>query len=253
MFGRRYFLDPDVEAFHVKCWGWLLRNRGAEDFGKSPLVLPTTDFFPLTDAQGHARATHIFNQVRKITGMEDWPVSLVPQAERAGRVASVGNVQHTGAAAGTFSHSGNSGKVTYDPALIKKPVALIAVFAHELGHYICENIQEDPPGGWDLLEPATDVTACYLGFGVFSANAAFDLTNHTDFDSQGWQSNKLGYLTEAEWSFNIALFCALRGIDHSLAKPHLKAHLFNEVKKAAAYAAKHDLATAIRTDAARRS
>jgi hypothetical protein len=33
----------------------------------------------------------------------------------------------------------------------------------------------------------------------------------------------------------------------------LKAHLFNEVKKAAAYAAKHDLATAIRTDAARRS
>jgi len=59
LFGSRPFLDADVEAWHLETWAWLIEHFASEVPLKStPLVLANADFFPASDATGHARALH---------------------------------------------------------------------------------------------------------------------------------------------------------------------------------------------------
>ena len=250
MFGKRSFMDRDVEAFHIQCWSWLLRHDQSGDFEQTPLVLPTAEFFPASETEGHERAAYILGHVLEHARMGNWPVELVPQQERAGRVGLLATVHNIGNPAGTFCNQGNTGRISYDPGLIDQPIPLIAVFAHELGHYLCSAFHEPPPGGWDLNEPATDVAACFLGFGIFGANASFEYSQFADHDIQGWQSRTLGYITEAEWVFNLAIFCALRDIDIEVTKSYLKPHLFSEARRASKYVLKQAIVSEIRANAA---
>ena len=83
----------------------------------------------------------------------------------------------------------------------------------------------------DYFEPATDVTACFLGFGLFGANSAFEFEQFTDFDSQGWRSSSLGYLSQREWLLNLAIFVALTGASPDDAKAGLKPALRGDFKR----------------------
>ena len=47
-----------------------------------------------------------------------------------------------------------------------------ATFAHELARYLVETFEEPAPGGDALLEPAVDIAAVFMGFGLFMANSA---------------------------------------------------------------------------------
>ena len=64
------------------------------------------------------------------------------------------------------------------------------------------------------------------------ANSAFNFTQYTNSDSQGWQSNRSGYLSESEHIFALALFLKLRGEDQDKALSFLKPHLRKSLKKA---------------------
>jgi hypothetical protein len=45
MWGKKKFLDPELEAWHIACWSWLLRHfGGVEAVRAAPLVLPTGAF-----------------------------------------------------------------------------------------------------------------------------------------------------------------------------------------------------------------
>lgn len=242
MFRRRHFLDEDVDAFHIACWGWLLRGTGGmAEFGKTPLVLPTSKFFPKSEAQGYDRAAHIFDRTKILARMDEWPVDLVAQAELPAQLSQNVCIQHEGRAAGTFQMHGTGGVISFDPAHVGAPMVLVATFAHELGHYLNGAFDEPPPGGPELTEPATDVTAVFLGFGLFGANSSFDFRKN----SEGWASQKLGYISEAEWAFNIAIFCALGEHDSALLKPHLKPHIYSQVQSALKFIARSDIVPAI--------
>jgi hypothetical protein len=239
VFGRAgSFVDEDVEAWHLDCWAWLIRCAGGIDnLEKAPLILPTREFFPATEQAGHAKAEFIFELVKKHCGMQEWPVKLVAQRETAERVATFGTVQNFGPA-GTFQTDGKRATITYDPRHTKEPINLIATFSHELGHYLNGGFPEAPPGGWGLVEPATDVTAAFLGFGLFCANSAFHFTNTQDFESQGWSTSKFGYITEAEWVLSLAIFCAFTREDTKMASQYLKPHLAKQFSKAVKYVEK---------------
>jgi hypothetical protein len=235
-FGSKTFLDPDEEAWQLQTWVWLLEEWGGpEDLARSPLVLPTREFFPPTDAEGHARAEHVFGTVKALCGMEAWPCRLVAQTERGGRVAEFVHLVHEHAALGTFSHDGTEAVVTYDPASLSDPLQLVATFAHELAHYRLASRRTAPPGGEELEEPATDLAAAYLGFGVFGANAAFRFQQHGDAFSQGWSGGRSGYLGERHWVFALAVFCAMTGADAAAARARLKPSLQGPFAKACAY------------------
>lgn len=241
-FRRRPTIDGDVMTWQVECWQWLDAILGRVD-GMPPrdLVTPDRNWLPPVEVQGHARAEHVFNVVRSKAGMADWPCDLVAQEQRPNMADLVPYFRTEGesSAAGTFGRKGNRAVVTYDPALLKRPIALIATLIHELAHYRLAGAPEAPPGGDEVMEPATDLATVHLGFGLFGANSAFEFGQFTDFDRQGWSSSRLGYLTESEWAFALALFCELRNVEPSRYRAHAKDTVRSMIDRNRAYLRKH--------------
>ena len=236
--GNRPFLDAEDEAWQAETWAWFLRHFGGlDDLRRSPLVAPTRHFFPPSDATGHERAAHVFEQVKRHARMPDWHCRLEPQAERP--EAQVGEFSilnfDKGDPAGTFSVQGNEVVITYDPAAVGDPANLVATLAHELCHYRLKTIRELPPGGEAMEEPATDLATVYFGFGLFGAACAFNFLQHGDTFSQGWRWRRLGYLSPRAWCYGLAMFLTLRGETAEVAKPFLQPHLLSDVREAAAY------------------
>lgn len=239
-FRPRSILEPAEEEWQLETWKWLLEEKGGiDDLKRAPLVLPTREFFPPTDLTGHARAEHIFEAVKQIAGMSEWPCRLVPQHDHGELTVNPITALKVirGAPAGTYRRDGNAAEITYSPRLVNDPWALVATLAHELSHYFLENYRAMPPGGPYKMEPTTDLGVAYLGFGLFAANTAFRFTQHQDFQSQGWQYQRLGYLKEREWVFALAVFLSLRGIGAESATPYLKPHMASQLKRMMRYLA----------------
>jgi len=230
------FLDQDDEAWIVETFAWLThRIQPLGALLPRPPVLPTSEFFPVTDCSGHDRAAFIFDCVRRHMDMLDWDCQLVAQPERP--PLSIAGIPFHGpmqssAPAGTFGTDGNTVVITYDPAEIARPKRLIAILAHELAHYRLAAIAEDVPGGPDLAEQATDLTSLAFGFGVFGANAAFDYQQHQDYQSAGWKTQRLGYLSERVWIFGIAVLLIHSGSAPGPLEAHLKPHLRSDLRAA---------------------
>lgn len=234
LFKPKPFLDPEDEAWHLETWAWLLGVWGGfADLDCSPLVTPSPEFFPPSAAAGHERALHLFELVRRHAKMQGWACRLEAQPEKPqARVSEYVVLESGGSALGTFGVAGNEVLITYDPASLKDPTALVATLAHELAHYRLSAARGLPPGGEEMEEYATDLATIYLGFGLFGANSAFNFSQHADFMTQGWSWSRKGYLRERDWVFSLAVFFRLTERDAVLAKPWLKAHLFADFHKA---------------------
>ncbi|MEM9573311.1 MAG: hypothetical protein AAF996_17735 [Pseudomonadota bacterium] len=231
--GPRAFLTPEAETWQLDCWDWHLRQAGvAEQLAYTPLVLPNQEFFPALGVSGHERAQAIFQAVKSHAGLADWPVRLVAQNDMPAFLDGGAFVQHEGSCAGTFriDETGEA-VITYAPDLVDNPAGLIATLAHELGHYLNETFDSDPPGDLELNEPATDITSIILGYGIFSANHCLV---HESFDS-GYRVGKVGYLTEEERIFSLAIFLEMTGRSTEDAAPYLKKYLGKQLKKAMTY------------------
>ena len=218
MFGSLFkgarFLDAELEDWQLRTWAWLMRHRGGMGMiGRTALAAPSRDHFPPTEAVGEARAAHVFDCVRRHMSMaDDYPCRLEVRSPPPG-AAQVGQfwvLQSPGAVNGTFDYVDGQAVICYADSLIDQPMRLVATLAHELSHYLILDIEEPPPGGWEAHELATDLAVAYRGLGVFSANTAFAFEQHGDTFSQGWRSQRNGYLSPRSWAFALAVFMALR-------------------------------------------
>lgn len=196
--------------------------------------MPNRDYFPGTDLKGHEKAKFIFENVQRNAGMLDWPVELVELDVLPAAISDNAFIVHGEApCAGTFQFEDDHGLITYDPSLLKRPIALIATFAHELGHYLNGSFPEPPPDGWELVEPATDVTATFLGFGLFGANES--CADYEEYSVDGIpqaRRGKAGYLTEAQWVFDLAIFCHLTHQNIDVLQSYMKSHLWKQFQRA---------------------
>jgi hypothetical protein len=237
-FRKRAFLPPEYIEWQLHTYAWLLRNFGGyERFKSTQLITPTAEFFPESSLQGPDVAQSVFDKVRSLVGMSTWPCQLEPQdPDNDDNDAATSGIRADGALIdaarlprGAFTYLEQDGIATaligYDPALTKNPMDLVATFAHELGHYLLNCAREAPPGGWEIIELANDLTAVYLGFGIFSANSAFQLGQFGQSASAGWQGNRQGHLSETSLLFALALFTRLTNVDAALVKPHLRENL----------------------------
>ncbi len=218
LFGARTFLDTDVEAWQLETWALLLAHFGGEiPFRDIPLVSPTPNFFPPTEAEGHARALNVFDCTRRAMNIETWPCRLEVQTPRRGgeRVSEFVTLGDVSAPNGTFrSDPDGSIVITYAPELLAAPVEMIATFAHELSHYLLAAM---PDAALDEThELMTDLMVAYSGFGIFGANACFSFQQHADAFGQGWSSRHNGYLSPRSWAFALAVFTALRETDDGM-------------------------------------
>jgi hypothetical protein len=217
LFKKKYLLPEDDEYFQIECYRWLLRNFGGIHFYKETnLILPTQEYFDFESSSSNDHVSKTFNLVKKYSGMENWKCELVAQEEDPDVwIAPTVDIKNTNAKPlGTFSSSEeNVVTISYNPSIANNGTQLVATLAHELAHYLTATSKEDPPGGWDNWEFATDIAAVFLGFGIFMGNAAFSFEQFTGVDTQGWQTQSSGYLSEREYSFALAIFILLKEID----------------------------------------
>lgn len=242
MFGRKSFLSREREDWHIDTWIWLYKHgQYDKPLSERPLVLPKKPFFEPIKEKGHERAIKVFDRVKSIIGISDWPVSLIEQRTLPRELSERGPMlEHSNSAAGTFSYEGHQGYVTYDPNLIKDGIGLITVFAHELAHYFNWEFYESVPGGEELYEPATDLTSAFLGFGLLGLGWR---QYRVSGDYMTWGG---GYFTEEEWIFSTAMFCALSGQEISPAKEFIKSGTWKLLVKALRYIQKEGLAEQIK-------
>ncbi|GHA32716.1 hypothetical protein ACFFLZ_05285 [Photobacterium aphoticum] len=219
--------DEDV-AFQRETYKWLLKYFGGKDFyTHTQLVLPTDAFFPSHIASPDEAVTTTFLQVRQHAGMGIWPCALVPQEAdddtHVGPCLLIQQAPHS--PNGTYCRYEGKAYISFNPELANHPARIVATFAHELGHYLTDDLPEPPPGGWENWEFATDLTAVFLGFGIFSANTAFNFQQYANGESQGWRSQRSGYLSDVELLFALALFCQLKGIRPESVTTYIKPSL----------------------------
>jgi len=204
------FLDETRREWQFATFAWLLRHCGGfPKFLDTTLVLPIEEHFPASGMQGHAAAAALFRCVRDHAGMADWPCVVEP-APSGPRAAAPTDSLRT---------------IHYDPAHTD-PQMLVAGFALELARFLVESFEEPPPGGGALHEPAVELAATFMGFGVFMANASVSALK--------WQLN------EGEQTHALALFCLLRKIDPETVEPFLNPHLRKHLRLAAGDLARCD-------------
>ena len=237
LFGRKLPIDRDELEWQLATFKWLGLEFGPA--GEASLVLPTAEYFPASPRKGQGRVKDLFESVKTAAGLADWPCEL--RAGAGDRPAHVGTgllLRHEGASppCGTFTvDDGEGGRkvvITYNPSLRDDTTALIATFAHELSHYLMSTARTAPPGGWELHELLTDLTAVYLGFGIFAANSARSFGQFQSAGEMGWSSRTQGYLSEGALVTGTAIFQRLAGRDPMEAAPWLKDYLRSDLKRA---------------------
>lgn len=249
IFGPKRPLSIDEWEWQLASFKWLIEEFGGiKENPTNQLVIPSADFFPPTSADPSQKAQQIFDQVKILAGMEDWPTRLNAGDEtRPAAVAPGFGLKHdTHAPAGEYrlvenAEGGNIAEIFYNPSHINQPEQLIATFAHELAHYLMSGAKTPPPGGWKIHELTTDLAAVYLGFGTFLANSASNFSAFTEFDQMGWQHERQGYLSEHAFVCAIAIWETLAGRDVLLATPFLKPHLAKDLKAAVKYVQKQGI------------
>lgn len=165
-------------------------------------MLPTAEHFPDRGMSGHAGVAALFRQVRDHAGMADWPCMVEPRVE-AERIAAPADGIRV---------------IRYDPEL-QPASSLVAHFARELARYLVETLDEDPPGGPELLEPSIEIAAVFMGFGVFVSNAALE--------------SDVAHLNEGERVHALAMFCLLGRTPPESLDAHLNPHLRKYLRLAA--------------------
>jgi len=229
--GREPLVEPEALEWILSTFRWALEEFGAEAFyARTMLVTPTRDHFPDQAGDPLEQVALVFARIQRYAGMQNWPCKLVAQGRELDPVVDPVTVIQDApkTPGGTFSVSGGAQpevQISYNPGAVKRPQALVAILAHELAHYLGRAAKSPPPGGEKNWEHATDLLAVFMGFGLFLANSAVEFQQFTGFNNQGWSSRTLGYLSEFELVYCLAVFCTLKKIGREQVRPHLKPSL----------------------------
>lgn len=234
-------VDEEQKDWLNEQYTWLIENIGFPN-EPVPLIMPTSDFFTPPPKEGHDRALHIFNEVKELMGLKDWPCQLEEQEEeinpKVDELLMVENIEPT--PMGTFNVKPETLApiiITYNSKQLNNHISLIATFAHELSHYVLLSCTKERLGTSDDEEFLTDLMAIMSGFGLFIANSRFNFTQFTDTFSQGWRSSSVGYLTENEIIFALSLFMKRYGYNSSQLENYLKNNLQKLLLKSEKYLA----------------
>lgn len=234
MFGVR-LVDADVADWQFEQFEWLIDNSSSgPGLPDGDLWQPTSEHFPKADGD---LGEHLFALVCQQCSFDPAAFDLIAMDPVKGQ--SLGGVALThateGAPLGAYTVEGETETglrevIYYDAS--QSPLQLVATFAHELAHSFFYRGFEPWAGDQELHELFTDLTAIYLGYGIFLSNSRFSFEGFTGTGVQGWQARGAGYLPEADMIFALALFMRVKGIPIDAARDHLKPKLSKMLKKA---------------------
>lgn len=183
----------------------------------TPVVVPTSAFFPAPGGDTEVVAEGLLANMLRIVGLEGaaiemQPIEVLPDALRH-RYGAVSEV------AGTWSSDGNASVIRYDPTLLRRPVTFLSMLAHEVMHDVLHRHAADWPGGEAVEELMTDLGVIACGMGAIQMAGA---------EEAGWQ----GYLRQESRAHATALVLTATAADPSEALAHLPPRAAKALKAA---------------------
>lgn len=204
-------VNADEKAWIEESMLWLMDEFGTDSLREVRVVLPTEEFFPDPFSADEDDVRALVNRVCGYMEVDADRVELAFYADedkdlRATLPAYESSYEGT---AGHYRKRRNKFVISIESSQITDPENLVATVAHELGHVLLlgggrvSHAHEDH-------EPLTDLLTVYSGMGVFTANTVFSFRQWTGTFSQGWQTERRGYMTEEMFGYALALFAWLR-------------------------------------------
>jgi hypothetical protein len=194
---------------------WLVEEFGAEAVRDCKVILPTDEFFPDPFSEEEDDVRALVERVCGYMGVSPGRVELnfFTDEDAALRLGMPSCESSSAGVAGHYQKRRGKYVIGIESALARDPTSLVATIAHELGHARLLG-EARLHAGFEDHEPLTDLLTVFLGMGVFTGNAVFSFRQWTDAFSQGWQTERRGYLTEEMFGYALGLFAWLRGESH---------------------------------------
>jgi hypothetical protein len=207
--------DPAAKQWIENRLEWLTRQFGLHILLESPVILPTSEFFPDQWDGSEQAVFHLFHRVCRYMRVDNEAVQLKLFIDkRVKRFASDG---FPDMAAGTWSGTDGldpwqKGVIRLEQSILDRPSDLVGVMAHELSHQRLIGEGRANPDAFDN-ELLTDLTAIFFGFGIFLANNPRKSTGELEW----WPNTTLyrpEYLSEPMTAYALAHIAWFRDEDN---------------------------------------
>lgn len=207
-------VPEDKKIWIDKAFALLLELFGKESLVTRKICIPHFNDFPISyngsEECAYATLRIIANNME--IDMEEIHLDFFDKEKKElrtdnsswGTTIFIQSENNADGASGLYWGKREDGKyhVSLERSNIKDPERMVATLAHELAHIklLGENRIEDND------EKLTDLTVLIFGLGIFNANAAFQ--TYRTSNASGWRS--LGYLSQMEWGYALALLAQAR-------------------------------------------
>lgn len=204
-------IDKETRIWMEEAFTWLVEEFDSSKLPERTIFLPTQEYFPIN----YSGAREAGNQTLEIIAtameididtieLEYFHSGIKEFAMGDGNIIFTQQDEKKKSAAGLYFEKDENGKylIAVDEALLSQPEVLVATLAHELAHI--KLLGEQRVDFND--EHLTDLVTTIFGFGLFNANCAFQFNQSFD----RWSHSNLGYLSQMEWGYALALLALLR-------------------------------------------
>ena len=202
-------VSPKMRAWLEGRTSWIAHQFGIERLRNAPVVLPNDDFFPGQYEAKEEDVHRLFARVCALMGVDARQVDL--RFYKVGDRRALTPFDDWAGTAGLYQDRRQRAEVHIEESHFGEPVALVAALAHELAHVLLHGdhrLEKNEEDG----EHVTDLLAVLLGFGVFMANAASQSNVFLGL-IEGRAHARLGYLTDSELSYALAIVAWLHSDD----------------------------------------
>jgi hypothetical protein len=173
-------------------------------------IVPTDDYYPVKASADRRAALEIFTLTCKYMNVPEAQVKLRIMHKEEEPIDLGADRKTRGGLAYLEGHRKRGRVVAIRPELLRRPLLLVAAISHELAHVVlqdCKALRHDERSD-ELL---TDLMTVYAGMGIFTANAAFSFDTRVVGSGHAWSVERVGYLTEPQFGYALAVFAAMRG------------------------------------------
>lgn len=198
--------DEEREAL-IESLKELIAHDGPADFLHRPLLLPTPAHFPDAYRPDFDGAVPMLTRMLALVRLSELPFVLYPERQDLG-TATINGTRHHGAIAWYAGFFDGSLHFGLDESALTEPEKLAGTLLHECAHAWRDAHGLVSDDGL-IEEQLTDLTAIFLGGGVFVANNTYRYRA----DAMATMSEQVGYVAPNVASFALAVMVRARSSD----------------------------------------
>ncbi|HVA98626.1 MAG TPA: hypothetical protein VNG53_06995 [Bacteroidia bacterium] len=190
---------------------WLINSFGEDSIKKRKILTPHHSNFPIKYNGEHQTAIDTMKIIAEQMEINPNDIQLDIYTEGQTEVGTgasrifMQQVEGEKYSGGLYwgKQDDNKYHIGLEEKKLKEPLDMVATLSHEFSHIKLLGEKRIEKNN----EPLTDLTTVIFGLGIFNANAAFQTRRGVD----SWSWSKLGYLSQMEWGYALALFAYVRG------------------------------------------